>query len=450
MQRGKFTQCDLPSHPTRFPMPLPTDVPPALTDRPAPSELPILVVALALALAAAVSLGLARFSYALLLPPLRADLGWSYLTAGAMNTVNAAGYLVGALSMPTVLRRFGARAALLGGGLAAGALLIAHGWVLSDAALYVLRGLTGVASAATFVAGGLLAARLGGKAATATATATAAPGAGSRPATRHRAAPSAGLVLGVYYGGAGIGIVVAALIVPPLCALPGAHAWQWAWMALGAVALAATAITARATRGLDQPGLATSLPARFDAAQFGFGLTAYFLFGVGYIGYMTFVVTLLREQQLGDGLITAFYAVLGVAVLGSSWVWAGLLQRQRGGGALALLNALLALATVLPVLSKQPLAVFASGLLFGGVFLSVVASTTALVRHNLAPAAWPVGISAFTIVFAAGQIVGPTLVGWIADGAGGLRVGLAGSAAVLALGAVIASRQKALAGSPAH
>ena len=30
--------------------------------------------------------------------PMRADLGWSYLTAGAMNTVNAAGYLVGASS----------------------------------------------------------------------------------------------------------------------------------------------------------------------------------------------------------------------------------------------------------------------------------------------------------------------------------------------------------------
>ena len=51
--------------------------------------LPTLAVALALALAAAVSLGLARFSYALLLPPMRTDLGWSYLPAGAMNTVNA-------------------------------------------------------------------------------------------------------------------------------------------------------------------------------------------------------------------------------------------------------------------------------------------------------------------------------------------------------------------------
>ena len=107
-----------------------------------------------------------------------------------------------------------------------------------------------------------------------------------------------------------------------------------------------------------------------------------------------------------------------------------------------LLNALLAIATLLPVLSAHPLAVFASGVLFGGVFLSVVASTTALVRHNLPHAAWPAGISAFTIVFAAGQIVGPSLVGWVADGAGGLRGGLACSAGALLLSALIASGQK--------
>jgi MFS-type transporter involved in bile tolerance (Atg22 family) len=122
-----------------------------------------------------------------------------------------------------------------------------------------------------------------------------------------------------------------------------------------------------------------------------------------------------------------------------------LLQRWRGGGVLALLNALLALATLLPVLSAHPVAVFASGLLFGAVFLQVVAATTALVRHNLPAAAWPAGIAAFTVVFAAGQIVGPTLVGWVADASGGLLRGLAISAVVLALGALMASVQRPLA-----
>jgi hypothetical protein len=88
--------------------------------------------------------------------------------------------------------------------------------------------------------------------------------------------------------------------------------------------------------------------------------------------------------------------------------------------------------------------VLGSGLLFGGVFLSVVASTTALVRHNLPPVAWAAGISAFTTVFAAGQIAGPTVVGWIADGPGGLARGLVFSAFALWAGAVLAARQKAL------
>ena len=88
--------------------------------------------------------------------------------------------------------------------------------------------------------------------------------------------------------------------------------------------------------------------------------------------------------------------------------------------------------------------------MFGGVFLSVVASTTALVRHNLPQSQWAAGISAFTIVFAAGQIVGPTVVGWIADGLGagsdlvGLQRGLIFSAVALWLGAVVAMRQRAL------
>jgi predicted MFS family arabinose efflux permease len=187
--------------------------------------------------------------------------------------------------------------------------------------------------------------------------------------------------------------------------------------------------------------IAKKLPLRAMAAV----LAGYALFGVGYIGYMTFVIALLREQGVGAGAITTFYALLGLAVVASARIWAGLLDRARGGGALALLNALLGLATVLPALTAAWPVVLGSGLLFGGVFLSVVASTTAFVRHNLPAAQWAAGISVFTVIFAAGQIVGPTVVGWIADGPGGLARGLLVSAAALWLGALLAWRQRPLA-----
>ena len=397
----------------------------------APKAQSALLVAAALALAAAVSLGLARFSYALLLPPMRTDLGWSYLTAGAMNTVNAAGYLLGALALPRILARVDVRRVLLAGSGAAALLLALHGVTSSDAALFVLRLLTGVASAAAFVGGGVLAARL-----------ASGPAAGADAAGRPR---SAGLVLGIYYGGTGLGIIVSALLVEPLAARAVSHAWQGGWIALGLVAVLATLAMQAPTRHLAASPSAAAAPVRFLWGPFMPGLAGYFLFGLGYIGYMTFVITLLREQRMSSAAITGFYVVLGLGVIASSWLWAGLLQRSRGGAALGLLNGLLALATALPVISAHPLAVFVSGTLFGSVFLSVVASTTALVRHNLPPAAWAGGIGAFTTVFAAGQIVGPSLVGWVADGPGGLVRGFVVSAIVLGAGSLIGWRQQPLA-----
>ena len=375
--------------------------------------------AAALALGAAVSLGLARFAYALILPPMRTDLGWSYTTAGALNTVNAAGYLLGALLLPHALSRVDARTLFLGGCLGTVLMLALHGVVTSDAALYLLRLLSGVMSAATFATGGLLAARIGGS--------------------------RVGVVLGLYYGGTGVGIVASALLVPPLAARSVPHAWQGAWWALALAALVCTVVAAVATRALAAPPAPGARREPVHASRFVFGLAGYGCFGLGYIGYMTFIVSLLREQQVPAAQIVAFYVLLGLAVVASSWLWAGLLQRFRGGGPLALLNGLLALATALPVLSRHPVAVFASGLLFGAVFLSVVASTTAFVRHNLPSSAWPSGISLYTIVFAAGQIVGPIFTGWIADGPGGLLRGLAVSAVLLALGALLAWRQRPLA-----
>lgn len=385
-------------------------------------------LALALSLGAAISLGITRFAYGLLLPAMRTDLGWSYTLAGAMNTANALGYFLGALATPLLMRRLGPSALLWGGAVLASVFMGLSGFFTDAQPLLLQRLLAGVASALVFIAGGLLAARLG---------------------VRHP--QRSGLLLGIYYGGTGLGIVLSALLVPWLLEATQAqvHGWRWAWWMLALACAAASAVLvwpARVMARWEVPAATPGVPVRnFRWRQFAFGLAGYTLFGVGYIGYMTFVVALLRAQGSSALAVTVFYALLGLAVLASSRIWAGLLDRHKNGRALATLNALLGVATVLPALTQWWPLVLASGLLFGAVFLSVVASTTALVRHNLPPAAWAAGISAFTTVFAAGQIVGPTVVGWIADGPGGLARGLVFSAAALWLGAVLATRQKALA-----
>mgnify|MGYP000317693060 CR=1 FL=1 len=302
----------------------------------------LLALAAALSLGAAVSLGITRFAYGLLLPTMRTDLGWTYTLAGAMNTANALGYLLGALATPWLLKRFEPVQVLVGGS--------------------------------------VLAARLGALVPT-----------------------RVGLLLGVYYGGTGLGILLSALLVPAALLAAGQvpHGWAWAWWALAGCCVLATVVLGWVGRRLQMltapPASIANMPVQrlFAWRDFAPGLAGYALFGVGYIGYMTFVLALLREQGVAPNAVTGFYALLGLAVMASSGIWARLLDRFKGGQALAILNALLGCATVLPAMTAAWPLVLLSGVLFGGVFLSVVASTTALVRHNLPqqrqPAAKPVG-----------------------------------------------------------
>lgn len=409
-----------------------------------------LALAFALSLGAAVSLGITRFAYGLLLPPMRADLGWSYTFAGTMNTSNALGYFVGALMTPWLMRRFSAASVMVWGAFAASVFMGLCGFFTDGTMLLVQRWAAGVASATVFITGGVLAARLGAL--------DASSGAGGNRSS---------LLLGIYYSGSGIGITASALLVPALLNATDSHHqwlgfanWAWAWWALALLCVAGSlALTwpARVMRPLVQAASASSSEKSYlRLRDFAYSLAGYTMFGVGYIGYMTFVIALLREQGASAGQVTTFYALLGVACMASSRVWAGLLARHKSGRALATLNVLLGVATILPALTSAWPVILISGIVFGGVFLSVVASTTALVRHNLPARDWVKGISAFTTVFAVGQIVGPVVVGWIADASSGLSVaanesglvglqrGLVFSAIALWLGAIFASRQRAL------
>jgi predicted MFS family arabinose efflux permease len=382
-------------------------------------------LAVRLSLGSAIALGLARFSYALLLPAMKADLGWSFAQAGAMNTANAAGYLIGAAMFPWLARHRSLSALFVAGAYVVIVLMALCGLVSDTSFLLAQRLVAGVGSAFVFISGGVLAARL----------ATAAPRRG-------------GLILGFYYGGTGYGIVLSAILVPATVrSVP--HGWQSAWFALAAACAVCVLLARGAARGIDAPDAATAhapggaVRQRTAWWRYRLALGGYGLFGVGYIGYMTFIVALLRSEGMSAGVVCAFYVALGIATIVSARIWSRFLDRTRGGLALATFNALLGLATLMPAVFAHPVAAAISGVIFGSTFLSAVASTTAFVRHNLPSNEWTRGISAFTIVFASGQIAGPVAIGWVSDNAS-LTRGLVYSSSVLLVGALLAAAQRPL------
>src|SRR5690348_4012552 len=115
---------------------------------------------LILSLAPTVGLGIGRFAYSLVLPDMRDSLGWSYSSAGFMNTINAAGYLAGALIAAAVAKRFGLAASARWATAAAVVSLALCALTGNFVVLSFARLLVGVAAAIGFVAGGALAATI--------------------------------------------------------------------------------------------------------------------------------------------------------------------------------------------------------------------------------------------------------------------------------------------------
>ena len=379
-----------------------------------------LLVAFLLSFGPAVSNSFARFAYALILPAMRSDLQWSYSQAGSINTVNAFGYLLGALLVRATVGRLGNRA-MFGWGMALTSVAIAAtGLVRGFEALMAVRVLAGLGGAAVFICGGALSGNI------------------------FRGRPQlATTTIAIYFAGGGIGLMLSGVAVPLLLDARGSAAWPLAWRGMGYASMLMTLAAAWAAWGIAEPGKMAG-EARWKLRPFAAELASYTMFALGYIGYMTFVIAWMRVNGASTATVIAVWFVLGLATLLAPLVWRNPAEHWPGGRPLAAVMAVLTAGAALPLASAQPAAMLLSAALFGLAMFSAPSSVGSFIKRALPRPAWGSAIATFTAVFAAGQIAGPVAIGWLADRSGSLQVGLAASAALLALGAVLALAQRDL------
>lgn len=231
-------------------------------------------VALVLSLGAAVSLGITRFAYGLLLPPMRADLGWSYTLAGSMNTSNAFGYFIGALMAPALLRRFGAGSVLVIGSLLASVFMALSGFFTDSVWLF----------RSTRIGWHCECARVCLRRCA------------CREARCDESRKRGGLLLGIYYGGTSIGIVLPAFLVPALLAYAANALAGLCGLGVGMVG-AGVRVRVRERARVASTRDATAdersgQQQRTGSQLSGVGVCVFacgYAMLVGYIGYMTFV-----------------------------------------------------------------------------------------------------------------------------------------------------------------
>jgi predicted MFS family arabinose efflux permease len=388
---------------------------PAPDRRPPPAHPARLI--LILSLAPTVGLGIGRFAYSLVLPDMRDALGWSYSGAGFMNTINAAGYLAGALVASNIIKRFGLSATVRWGTVACVASLALCAMTGNFIVLSFARLLVGLGAAAVFIAGAALAATI----------------AQSHP-------ERANFLLSLFYAGPGLGILSSGLIAPFVLQAFGPGSWWIVWWAMTLLTIAMT-IPLLLTRFDASADIADQSPAKFAIRPVVIYLAGYFLFGAGYIAYMTFMIAYIRDAGGGAAAQSAFWCLIGLSAFVTPWLWRRVLARDSGGVSTAVILGLNTIGAALPLLGHSSALLAASALVFGVSFFAVVGSTTAFVRLNYPPAAWPTAIAAMTIAFGIGQTLGPIATGAVTDAMGNLSYALNAGAAMLAAGAVASAFQ---------
>ncbi len=385
-------------------------------------------------------LGLARFSFGMLLPPMAEALGLSYAQRGYLGTGYFVGYLAMVGASPWLGRRLGCRGGIaLGLGVVAasmGALALAG----SYGAALVCYSLTGVGSGAANILMMALTARWFGPLLRGTAT-------------------------GAVIAGNGFGIIVSGFLIPAVTQSLGAgDGWRAGWGVLAGICAAVCAVAWAALRddpaamGLSMLGetpppvkeraravAAHHAPPADPAARRRERATLlhlgalYFLFGCTYIVYATFIVTtLVDEHGMSGNVAGRFWAWVGLFSLFSGPLFGRISDRMtRRAGFMAVFGTQTA-AYLLAGLGGGTAALYASIFLYGIAVWAIPTIMSATVADRLGPVRAAGGFAFVTFFFAVGQVIGPTGAGWLADLTGGFTLSYALSAGLTLLGGVLA------------
>ena len=361
-------------------------------------------------LAMAAGIGIGRFVYTPILPPMVEAVPLSKSAAGLIASANFVGYLAGALlaAWPGLP---GTRRFWLMLGLAANALcLAAMGLTQSLALFMVLRLTAGVASAFALIFSSALVL--------------------DRLARAGRPGLSA-----LHFAGVGSGIALSAAVVAIL--LAGHAPWPSLWFASGTLSLAAAIGVVLLVPAQESAAPTAATSGTKAAGGFTALLVAYSLFGFGYVITATFLMALIRAAPALAPLEPFAWIFVGLSAAPSTVLWNAVAARWgilKGFALAALVEAIGVAASVLWVSTP---AIVLAAVLLGGTFMGLTALGLIAARERGTgdPRA---RLGLMTAVFSAGQIVGPAFAGYAYDLTGSLTLPSLAAAVALLLAAALA------------
>lgn len=360
--------------------------------------------------AMAAAMGIGRFVYTPILPPMLEAIGWSKSEAGLVASANFLGYFVGALAAARTQatgRQWTLLAVWLGLSVATTTAMALEAGVLGHAAI---RFVSGIASAYVIVLASTL-------------------------VLNRLAAEGRGALASVHFAGVGSGIMLSALAVSLLQA--NGAGWQELWLGAGVLAgLAALATVLLVPEEAALPAPRAGSRGEATARRTALFAVSYGLFGFGYIITATFIVTIVRLEPALRALEGVVWVLVGVAAVFSVPLWLRLAGRFGTLRAFAIASAAEAVGVALSVEWVSPAGISLAALMLGGTFMGLTSLGLVGARELSGGSSAVVG--RYTAAFAFGQMIGPAAAGMLYDRLGSFRLPSLMAAAALLIGALLA------------
>lgn len=366
--------------------------------------------AIAAALSLTIVMGIGRFGYTPILPSMQQSAGLDPASAGLLASINFTGYMLGAL-ICTALAHSRSRLQIYRASLVLGIVTTVAMGLSADYLVWsILRFLQGLAAAGVLLMG--------------------------VPLTMETLARTGkNHLLGIVFGGVGIGIALSGLVVTWIDPLAG---WRgdWLWLGLIAALLGIPAwLWQRGGAAENGAAHAETGRLRLQAPEL-FLLAGYLIEGIGYAITATFLVVLLKSMPGLGGIGLYAWVVVGLASAPSTVLW-GLATRRIGQAPALLLACLLqAFGTALPVFLPLPVPALVAAALFGATFTGIVALAFGFARE-MAPGATGRMIGLLTIGYSIGQVLGPFGAGLMIAGGRSFALPLLAAAGAALLSALL-------------